>query len=222
MFQSPGSRSHVGSDGQEKFKNQVTVGSNVGLNTSTLLIGNSFGGSVISSGFPAIQIANSTSQTIIQTNSLTIGNSTANSLFNATSLAIVNATANSTLTPGSLSNINATANTTVGIGTLTLAGAGSNTGLVIGTSVKAANGYTFLPNGILLQWMSVSATSTTTRFTYPITFPTTLFNVSATAGANLTYAANHMPQILAANTSGANIATANSTATQVYVMAIGN
>ena len=51
----------------------------------------------------------------------------------------------------------------------------------LGTSSIAANGYTRLPNGLLMQWGTQTASvnsSTTATATFPIAFPTTLYSVS--------------------------------------------
>lgn len=91
----------------------------------------------------------------------------------------------------------------------------------LGTSSIAANGYTYLPNGLLMQWGNITATvnlSTTATVTFPTSFTTfysgsvTLLNnnVQATApGAVATITANsattltwrtNMPQVAASAT----------------------
>jgi len=44
----------------------------------------------------------------------------------------------------------------------------------------AANGQTFLPGGILLQWFTVSAPAGNTVVTFPTAFPTSVYNVTLT------------------------------------------
>ena len=65
-----------------------------------------------------------------------------------------------------------------GVGTVTIS---SNT-LTLGTSSIAANGYSRLPNGLLTQWGTVTATvngSTTSVTSFPTTF-TSLYSVNLT------------------------------------------
>ena len=100
------------------------------------------------------------------------------------------------------------ANVTVATNTFTL-----------GTSSATANGYTWLPNGILLQWGTVSANVTTGDATFPVAFPTTCFSVTANrrvAGAN------GFAIIAGQNTTVAQIRTANNTAVNCSYFAIGN
>lgn len=50
------------------------------------------------------------------------------------------------------------------------------------TSSKTTNGYTYLPNGLILQWGWAAAVEDVVyTVTLPITFPTAILNVSATA-----------------------------------------
>lgn len=44
-------------------------------------------------------------------------------------------------------------------------------------SSKTTNGYTYLPNGLIMQWGSVLNTSTSGTVTYPVTFPNSVFQV---------------------------------------------
>jgi hypothetical protein len=100
------------------------------------------------------------------------------------------------------------ANVTVATNTFTL-----------GTSSATANGYTWLPNGILLQWGTVSANVTVGDATFPVAFPTTCFSVTANrrvAGAN------GFVIIAGQNTTVAQIRTANNTAVNCSYFAIGN
>ena len=105
--------------------------------------------------------------------------------------------------------------------TLTLS---TNT-LTLGTSSIAANGYTRLPNGLLMQWGTHTASvnsSTTATATFPIAFPTALYSVSvmviqAGAGADASVANT-------ANTTAIvwkNGSTGGSVSKQMYYTAIG-
>lgn len=55
--------------------------------------------------------------------------------------------------------------------------------LFVGTSLKATNGYTRLPNGLILQWATGTGTSSaapqTQTISFPIAFPNACLNVSA-------------------------------------------
>lgn len=66
----------------------------------------------------------------------------------------------------------------------TAANVTSNT-LNLGVSSKTANGYTYLPNGLLMQWCTVSSLSATTAtaYNFPIAFPTACLAVSTGGNA---------------------------------------
>lgn len=49
---------------------------------------------------------------------------------------------------------------------------------------KVQNGYTYLPNGLILQWGFKSATGGTMTITFPIAFPTACLNVISQLNAN--------------------------------------
>ena len=56
------------------------------------------------------------------------------------------------------------------------------------TNSKNQNGYTKLPNGLIIQWGTFSGTSTANKFdkisiTFPIAFPNTCLVVTATANS---------------------------------------
>lgn len=54
------------------------------------------------------------------------------------------------------------------------------------TSSKSTNGYTYLPNGLILQWGMVNnlAPNTSTNVTLPVTYPNAQLNVGATLGVD--------------------------------------
>lgn len=75
------------------------------------------------------------------------------------------------------SNLTISVPTNINSGNLTVS---SNT-LTLGTSSISPNGYTRLPNGLLMQWGTQTASvnsSTTATATFPIAFPTALYSVS--------------------------------------------
>jgi len=56
----------------------------------------------------------------------------------------------------------------------------SSNSLTLGTSSVAASGYTFLPNGLILQWGTSTQTTGAGSVTFPIAFPTACFSVTMT------------------------------------------
>ena len=88
----------------------------------------------------------------------------------------------------------------------------------LGSVSKVANGYVWLPNGVLYQWGTVLANSTTGNATFAISFPTACQSVtlSAIGSANVAY------QLAAPNTTVATIRTGSTTtAISVQYKAIG-
>ena len=77
---------------------------------------------------------------------------------------------------------NVTGNLTVTAG----ANVGTNT-LNVGSSTKATNGYTYLTNGIKIQWFNAAVTNAAAQaITYPTAFGTNCYSITATAGPTLT------------------------------------
>ena len=86
----------------------------------------------------------------------------------------------------------------------------------LGASSKTANGYSYLPNGLLLQWgVVVLATGAQASFNYPITFPTAALSISMTTPPGV--AVGHA----GISTASAFVANASAAATS-YFMAIGH
>lgn len=88
----------------------------------------------------------------------------------------------------------------------------------LGSVSKTANGYVWLPNGVLYQWGTVLANTTTGNATFPIAFPTACqsVNFSVIGSANVAY------QSAAPNTTVATIRTSSTTtAISVQYKAIG-
>jgi hypothetical protein len=99
----------------------------------------------------------------------------------------------------------------------------NNTGLILGTSSKTTNGYTYLPNGLLLQWGSSNAsvnstTSSTVNFSTPYT------NV---ASITLTPIANTLVHYISSSNNSSFVwnnssnTTAANTNTKIFWQAIG-
>jgi hypothetical protein len=88
----------------------------------------------------------------------------------------------------------------------------------LGSVSKTANGYVWLPNGVLCQWGPVLANTTTGNATFTIAFPTACqsVNFSVIGSANVAY------QSAAPNTTVATIRTSSTTtAISVQYKAIG-
>ena len=97
----------------------------------------------------------------------------------------------------------------------------SNAGLTLGIPSAIANGYSYLPNGLLLQWGTLLAANTTSTVTFPIAFPTACYSVVATAAATILVSANSL-QIVTVNTTIAQVRSATTNVTsKAYWMAIG-
>jgi len=91
--------------------------------------------------------------------------------------------------------------------------------LSLGTSSKAANGYTWLPNGTMLQWFTATVTNTAAQIiAFPTAFPTNCYSLTATPQG----AANTM-QIGVTIANGTNFTanTITSASKPFYFLAIG-
>jgi hypothetical protein len=95
---------------------------------------------------------------------------------------------------------------------------GSNT-MVLGSSSKADPGYAWLPNGILMQWGTVSASTTVGNVTFPVTFPTAILGVTVTPAT--TYIVNGYPNVIAQTTSTCNVRTGSTTSRTMFWQALG-
>jgi len=93
----------------------------------------------------------------------------------------------------------------------------SNT-LSLGASSAAANGYTYLPNGLLLQWGTSTANSTVGSITFPIVFPTNCFSLTLTPNGQIL-----VLSAVPTTTGCSAVRNINSATTQQFFwMAIGN
>ena len=118
----------------------------------------------------------------------------------------------------SMAVVNTTGIYTTGVVNSTTAFVQSNTGLTLGTSSKAANGYSYLPNGLLMQWGTVLANNSVGNATFPLAFPTACQSVqlSVIGSANIAY------QAASPNTTVAQVRTSSTTtALSVEYIAIG-
>lgn len=97
----------------------------------------------------------------------------------------------------------------------------NNLGLPV-TSNASANGYTSMPNGILMQWGWVLSNSTVGDITFSTAFTTSVFSIQLTV-ANTTVSSNLSFQVIASNTTTANVRSANTgnPGANVMYLAIG-
>lgn len=113
--------------------------------------------------------------------------------------------------------INASSNISI-TSNLTITG---NT-FVLGASNNSANGFSMLPNGILMQWGTVSSSRTAGDVTFTIPFPTSLLSFTSTARTtNSAFNYTYTPVLIASNTTTANVRTSNTSAVNVTWIAIG-
>lgn len=90
----------------------------------------------------------------------------------------------------------------------------------LGTASKTANGYTYLPNGLIVQWGRVVANSTSS-VTFPTAFPTACLSVELTGNSTLYVGAN-VPYVTAFTTTTATVrSTYAAAAASVTYLAIG-
>jgi hypothetical protein len=152
-------------------------------------------------------------------NTVSVGNSSVNAVINSTSMVFANTS--SRISVGNSSS-NAVSNSTGFYTTHTLSGANatlSTNTFTLGTSTVAGNGYTWLPNGLKLNWGWVSANNSTGgNAVFASAFTTACYSVTATSN---TAVATYQAGVTAINLGNTNIRTANATSTNVFYMAIG-
>lgn len=158
------------------------------------------------------------SNAVVNTN-ITVGNSSVNCFVNSTSLTFTNASSRMSL---GNSTSNSVVNSTGFYTTHTLSGANatlSTNTLTLGSSSVSGNGYTWLPNGLKLNWGWVSANNTTGgNAVFSSAFTTAVYSVVATSN---TATATYQAGVTAINLGNTNIRTGNATSTNVFYMAIG-
>lgn len=151
-------------------------------------------------------------------NTVSVGNSSVNAVINSTSMVFANAS--SRISVGN-STSNAVTNSTGFYTTHTISGANatlSTNTFTLGTSTAASNGYTWLPNGLKLNWGWISANSTNGNATFSSAFATACYTVTATSN---TPVSTYQAGVTGTNTTVALIRTANVASTNVFYMAIG-
>lgn len=97
----------------------------------------------------------------------------------------------------------------------------SSNNMNLGSSSIASNGYTWLPNGLKMNWGTFNCNATS-MVTFTNAFATGILSLSVTPRSSVLVAAN-TPYILASNTTTANIYSAATGATgqNAYFIAIG-
>ena len=204
-----------------------------------LLVGNVSTNATTYSVTPAVLFANVNVTRINVGNTVNVG---ANSIINATAHFITsNSTVNAIMTATSLTFSNTTAvpftanvtgvyttgtvnatSHTVGsnfIANSTATTIAANT-LTLGTSTIAANGYSYLPNGLKMNF-GVFVANTTSQVTFTSAFATAVVAISVTP-ANTVYIAANVPYVFTSNTTTANIYSASTTtSSNCYYVAIG-
>jgi len=188
-------------DNFDEIYDSLTFGTNNITVANTLLIGNSTINSTMNSSSLVVS-ANVNVANIVKANStvLSVGS---NVTVNTTTMFFGNSTVNTFIT-----------SSIVRTGTANVV---TNTGLILGSSTKAANGYTFLPNGLKLNWGWVSSNTTVGNATFTSAY-TTLYNVSVTANSTVS---TYQPAIISSNSTVAVIRTGNATASNIMWTAIG-
>jgi hypothetical protein len=197
------------------------------VNSSVIAIGNATS-NVFANG-TNISIANNTQGSIvihpnrilvganvsINNQAISCGNTSANLLLDYSIVRVANGTSGqANVEPGKITvGANVTINTTMA--TLPAANVVSNTGFTLGSHTAAANGYTFLPNGLKMTWGWVLSNTSTGSISFADVFSTAVFSITATGNtADYVY-------FTARTVSGATVRTSNATATNVYYIAIG-
>lgn len=157
----------------------TTINTANGDTPLTITTGNTSGPSIIvGNGTDIVIRANATSNVFV-VNSVAVQANAAFSIsntLNVTGQLTINAVANGANFAGNTTFANVvatsvrTTNTVVTTNTLTL-----------GTSSIATSGYTRLPNGLLLQWGSVTSVTTAgTTVTFPVTFAAAPYSITVT------------------------------------------
>lgn len=194
-----------------------------------IFTGNTQAGSItVRSDGGLILSSNSSTNGIVVTSgaNVGIGNNSPNAKLQVTGTANVSG---NVIFGGTLASGNATItgfaniSSTLACGNVTITGianVSSNT-FNLGSSSLTSNGYTYLPNGLIFQWGEVTANSSSAGdITFPIPFTTSLYSITTTCLATVNSSTYNI-NLLAANTTTANVRSGNATSRSVYWQAIG-
>jgi hypothetical protein len=157
----------------------------------------------------ALAIGNSTANLVLKYNSLNLGNSSINAVVNGTQVSLgsvwtVNATGEvvgngANYTYGSFGNSTANAfvnSSLIALGNSTIQTRANSTSINVqslkvqtnsftlgSSSITANGGFTFLPNGLIMQWGKIAANTSTGNYTFPTPFPTNIFQITVASDA---------------------------------------
>lgn len=158
--------------------------------------------------------------TVDGTGAVVVGNSTVNVSINSTAFSGISNNANNLGGVAAANYVQNTDSRTLS-GNLHFTGSNnvfdSNT-VGLGTSTIAANGYTYLPNGLKMNWGVVSANSSDGNVVFTSAFSTALYTITVT-GTNTEITT--IPVVTGSNTTEATIRTSNDTPIDVYFTALG-
>ena len=190
---------------------------NIIANSTTLFVGNTTINATISTSsviFNPVSAANTavTGGASVTVSTLFMGNATINTTHNTSSISLNPvAAATTTGTGGAIVNTKAHF-----VGNNTVNATMNTAGIYIGGKVTAAaTGYTVLPNGITMNWGSISANSLGVVGTFSSAFTTLYSVVISSTSATVTVAAT------ASNTTTVTATTNSAASTTVYYQAIG-
>ena len=208
-------------DNFDEVYSAFTFASNNATVANNVLIGNSTVNTVANS--TTLSISNSTSEVTATSGSVLVGNSTVNTVANSSTIVVSNSSSSISVSEGTITVGNSTVNTTSNSSLVnaTSVTVNSNTGLTLGTSDTSANGFTYLPNGLIIQYGNVDANTSVGDITFANVFPTGLYSLTVTTNIAGAYDSTYQSIVIASNTSTANVRTANVTAKSVSYTAIG-
>lgn len=185
------------------------------LNIDTLVIANTQETTVNST---SILLGNtSTANAVLNTTTLTFTNSSSTSVANTSTLALGNGAANAILTTSSLAVQNGSASIQI-VNPANLY-VSNSTGFNLGSPTKAANGSSYLPNGLLANWGWVSANTSNSQITFTTEYSTACYIVQLTPA----YEEGNNAYLMAPpSTAGANVRNSSTgTGSNVYYFALG-
>jgi hypothetical protein len=91
----------------------------------------------------------------------------------------------------------------------------------LGSPLLNSNGYSRLPNGLLMQWGSVSTNTSVGNIIFPAAY-SNLYSFTYSLNMDAAYGGStYMPLLIAVTTTTANIRTGNTTSKTAYWQAIG-
>lgn len=206
----------------------LLIGENTSITTTLFTTGNTTENVSISKTY--LEMANTQANTRIYPNRLVVG---ANVQVNTIAISAVNSISNTTIDSGVLTIANTTtgranvepgkitvgANVIVNTTMITAPSVNvTSNSLGLGSSTVSGNGYTYLPNGLKMNWGWVSANSSDGNAVFTNAFSTAVYSVVATSN---TATATYQAGVTAINLGNTNIRTSNDTSTNVRWIAIG-